>query len=428
MKKPRVISMIKIVLFIIALVFTSLTGCSPSANKPIDKPEEKPEVLTITTEPSDAIELLDSVVKLKVVVTGSDKVIYQWQFSDVNAKNVADGDWKNVDFPGHDTDTLDVKVQNIPYRYRCLITTENGAKAESYAALVIAKYDVNATATITKQPKDSRGPIGSSIKLAVSAKSSGALTYQWQYSLCDINDKSDGNWHNSVAHGNKTATLTTKFEKEAYRYRCIITATNGEKTISYAALVKYAAKIVTNPKDTRKTLGSGEDLFVEAIGGGNLTYQWQYSEVDKNDKPLNKWYNVVFKGNEDTLTIMVHPKPQRYRCVITAENGSITTSYAALVKNAPDIYGGLMVEKNSNKYYIKVEFAPAPDTYTFQWQYCELDKNTNPTGKWKNSTNPGNTTRVLTVLEDTKPYHYRCVVAASNGEKTMSDSIVVPFD
>ncbi len=160
---------------------------------------------------------------------------------------------------------------------------------------------------------------GTAAKFTVTANGIG-LTYQWQY-------KSGSEWKNSGATGATTDTLTinAKATYNGWKYRCIITDANGATITSSVATLKIKTAITAQPASVSEASGTAAKFTVKANGIG-LTYQWQYNSGEG-------WKNSGASGAAtDTLTINAKATYNgwQYRCIVTGENGSVTSSAATL--------------------------------------------------------------------------------------------------
>ena len=82
--------------------------------------------------------------------------------------------------------------------------------------------------SITSQPKDYTGAVGTKAIFSVVAQGSG-LSYQWQY-------YSGGTWKN-FGSNNPTATLTVSNSHNGMQYRCIVKDSSGKSVTSNVAII-----------------------------------------------------------------------------------------------------------------------------------------------------------------------------------------------
>ena len=259
--------------------------------------------ITITTQPSDYVGPTGSIATFSVAAEGKG-LTYQWQ---VNSS----GTWKNSGLTGYNTSTLSVDITNSRNGniYRCIVTDTNGSKIYSDEATLI----VGKKLSILTQPSDYLGPVGSVASFNICAEGEG-LTYQWQVN-------SSGTWKNSGLTGYNTSTLSVDItnSRNGNKYRCIVTDISGVSIISEEVIltVGKAISITTQPSNYTGPVGSVASFSVVAEGTG-LTYQWQVNSS-------GSWKNSTLTGAK-TNTLLVDITRSRngnkYRCIITAANGS----------------------------------------------------------------------------------------------------------
>lgn len=157
------------------------------------------------------------------VVGGRAPLSYRWEFRPKGGT-----DFEPSLEEGYMTNILLVPVAQKPFEYRCVIRDADGKEVISR----IATVQLFAPLSITKQPKNEAGPIGSTVKLSVEI--SGAkepVTYQWEYS-----EDRNGPYYKSKAIGNNTKELTVPIESKPYYYRCYI-KDRDEKSVHTIAVI-----------------------------------------------------------------------------------------------------------------------------------------------------------------------------------------------
>ncbi|MBQ6832719.1 MAG: leucine-rich repeat protein [Oscillospiraceae bacterium] len=267
--------------------------------------------LKITAQPAAQNLIAGSTAKFAVTCEGTE-LQYQWQY-----RTSADGQWKKSPATGNATAELTVPVtaSRNGYQYRCVITDSYGnviASNEATLNVVILK--------LTAQPAAQNLIAGSTAKFTVKAQGT-ALQYQWQFRTA-----ADGQWKNSPASGNQTATLSVPATKtrDGYQYRCVITDGYGNVVCSTEATLNIVTlKVTAQPKDAVLKAGGTASFAVTAKGTG-VTFQWQYrASAD------GQWKNSPASGNQ-TATLSVPATKTRdgnqYRCVITDSYGNVIYS------------------------------------------------------------------------------------------------------
>ncbi len=286
----------------------------------------KPVELQITANPEDYAGAKGETAVFVVEAQGTG-LSYQWQYC-----NASSNIWRDSSMEGSNSERVSVQVASYRdgQKYRCVVTDASGNTAISEAA-VLTMVEPEAP-VITGQPKDYTGTVGETAKFTVQASGTG-LTYQWQY-----RNAAGGTWRNSSMAGSDTAEISVPITKarDGQSYRCVVTGANGGSVTSNAAYLTVGAAettpvIVAQPEDVEGPVGTTAEFTVQAEGVG-LTYQWQYCNASSNI-----WRNSSMAGS-DTETISVPITKgrdgQKYRCIITSEDGRSIISEAAVLSAA----------------------------------------------------------------------------------------------
>jgi len=262
---------------------------------------------------------------------------------------------------------------------------------------------------IVTQPAAAKVIRGSNAKFSVEATGDN-LTYVWQIS------KDGVNWSNSTASGCDTDKITFRATKalNGRYYRCVITGAGGV-VISDAVKLTTLAVINGQPGDAAATIGSDATFSVSSRSSA-ATYQWQVS-TDGGET----WKKSSAEGC-DTDHLTVNVKSAKYgeylfRCKVT--NGTwVEYSKAAgidivtfIVKQPETIFAS---EGDKVKLYVKAKgIAP-----TYQWEVMTSS------GKWVNSTAPGNDTNILTFKATAvkTAYKWRCKI--TDGDTVLYSDVV----
>ena len=83
--------------------------------------------------------------------------------------------------------------------------------------------------------------------------------------------------------------------------------------------------IVTHPTDMVTNVSESVTLNCKGIGGGSITYQWETSDVSKD-----QWMEIRGDSDGEKLAIRNVEKSEKYRCIASNEAGS-TISNASTV-------------------------------------------------------------------------------------------------
>ncbi len=395
------------------LVFAMVLSLALPVGAVGDGGPEQGTGLAIVTQPVNYVGQTGDAVSFSVEAVG-DGLSYQWQYSSDAGRT-----WGNSGLPGNRTATLSTEFTEarLAYWFRCVVTDAAGSSVTSDAVRMIRA----AALAITAQPEDYAGQLGDAVSFTVAASGSG-LSYQWQYS-------GDGgvNWGPSGLPGNKTATLSTELTQArlAYRFRCVVTDSNGGSVTSNAVrmvISEPAAElaITSQPVDYVGQLGDAVSFTVEASGSG-LGYQWQYS----NDGGAT-WKPSGLPGNR-TATLSTELTEARlayrFRCVVTDSDGGSVTSDAVRMLKRPS---GIEIVSQPVNYEgqlgdaVSFTVEATGSELSYQWQYVKDDGII-----WYNSGLPGNATATLTteLTEARLRYTFRCVITDGSGNTAVSDSV-----
>ena len=111
-------------------------------------------------------------------------------------------------------------------KYRCIVKDSTGKTVTSNVATI---HITNMPLSITTQPKNYTGSVGSRAMFTVAAQGNG-LSYQWQY-------YSGGTWKN-FGSNKSTVSLTVSNSHNGVKYRCIVKDSSGKSVTSNTATIK----------------------------------------------------------------------------------------------------------------------------------------------------------------------------------------------
>lgn len=377
----------------------------------------------ITKEPENAKADLGTRVDLKVEVSGGKAPLsYQWEYLDEES-----GNFRNSTSEGNATDTLKAPVEEISYKYRCVITDATGKQVISKAAKV--EKSNSGTLTVTKQPESKIGNVGQIVKLEVGV--SGAkepVTYQWEYS-----ENLSGPFYKSEAIGNKTKELTVAIENKEYWYRCKIRDGSGQTVESGKVLVKVSGdsdnlfRITSQPIDMSASPGKLVMLGVAVTGGTPpYRYQWSYSENGRT----NFFPSKAVGNKTNILKVPTERKTYYYQCEIKDDTGQalysdivkVTETSGAPFEIVRQPVGGYA---NYGEYFdLEVKVRGGREPYTYQWQY--YDRN-----GFRNCTGPGNNEKMVKVIVDNSgiyKFPHRCVIKDADNKELITNPVVITLN
>jgi len=279
----------------------------------------------VTTNPTSQSVCSGSSVSFTAAGSGTPAPTYQWQVS-----TIAVPAFTNIG--GATAATYTIAATTIGQngdQYRCVLTNVCGSATTTAATLI-----VSSSITISTNPVSQTVCEATNVSFSVAA-AGGGLTYQWQVST------DGGANYNNIAVGAPYSGITTNTLTitgvpptfNGYRYRCI--ASNGACTpgISTGATltVNTFPVIGTQPASATICAGGNATFSVAATTGvGVLTYQWQLSTDG------GATYTNIAGATTNSFAqtgIPVGQNGYRFRVIVTAGCGSVTSSAAVLTVN-----------------------------------------------------------------------------------------------
>ncbi len=355
----------------------------------------------ITMQPSGVSTAEGGKATFTVAARGSGTLRYQWQWSSNGTA------WYNTALTGYNTPTLTVtagSAVNGRY-YRCIVSDSTDSVASAAAKLSLVTGPA-----ITGLPQSQAVTSGTKASFTVTARGTGTLKYQWQWSA-------DGKtWANTslTGYNTRTLTLTASAAVNGRYYRCIVSDSQGSVTSGAAKLTVIPGPAITaQPQNLTVTTGTKAAFTVTATGTGTLRYQWQWSANG------TAWYDTALTGcSTKTLTVTAGAavNGRYYRCVVSDSQGSAVSAAAKLtVIPGPAITAqpqNLTVTTGTKAAFTVA--ATGTGTLNYRWQWS-------PDGSaWANTSLTGYNTATLTVTASAtvNGRYYRCVVTDANGSVT----------
>ena len=267
---------------------------------------------------------------------------------------------------------------------------------------------------ITKQPVSYIGKPNKTHCFSVETEGGQYLSYRWQY-----NSGNGWKYLDFVGSDSPTVTLSTSSFYSKCKYRCVIY--DGYHFVFSNVVgitLSDTVQVTSHPKDYSGLIGSYAEFSVKAKGD-DLKYQWQY----QNAKGV--WKNSNAAGSDtSTMSIKITDARdgQKYRCVITQGEESVTTDEAAIhairpitIQTQPTDYSGKAGE------IAKFSVVAEGEELNYQWQYQ------NAKGTWKNSNSTGSNTSAMEIkITATRDgQKYRCVITDKDNNKIISGTAAI---
>jgi len=263
--------------------------------------------LAITKQPVGVTIVEGNSASLTVVAEGAGTLKYQWYKGDEVVAGANKASFALATIVMADAGT-----------YKVEISDDNG-KVVSTAVTVTVQNALE----INKQPAGLTLIEGNSGSLSVEAEGEGELIYQWYKDGVVVGVPVT---YALSGAGSATLELTNVTLDDAGTYKVVITDSNGSVTSSEAVVVVEKKLAITKQQISFSIIeGQSGSLTLDAVGTGNLTYQWY-----KNDVIVEGANSAVYALNNAQFT-----DAGLYKVVITDKNGSITSSVITVnVQNA----------------------------------------------------------------------------------------------
>ena len=346
--------------------------------------------LRITGISENAYAVNGKSVNFHIDAVGEGTLTCQWQYRTASMSK-----WKASGLAS--ARTMDYSFNMKPsydnIEVRCVVSDESGKEviSETRKANVFA---------FTSQPKDVTALQDQTVDFTVSAIGRG-VTYQWYYM------RPNGVWNKAIVSGSKTAVLpiTAGTKNDGTSYRCVITDKDGNQITSSAGIltVETPLRITGISEDAYDVNGENVTFHIDAVGKGNLSYQWQYRLAGES-----KWRTPSL-ASAKTADYVFKLRPSydniEVRCIVTDATGNTCTSDVRKAKV-------FAITQQPNTVYAEagdsVTFAVEGigQNLTYQWYYRRLD------GDWKKVITAGYNTASLTITAQVKNNgsQYRCYV------------------
>jgi len=305
------------------VVVTDTNGLSKTSNAATLTVNSAP---TMTTQPQNTAVNAGDNASFSVVASGAAPFTYQWQensgsgFSNISGANAAALTRNNV------TTSMN------GYKYRVVVTDNNGLSTTSDAATLTVNAFTNAAApNITMQPDDKNVIINTNTELSISATATGLLSYQWYSNSADSN--SGGTLIPDAT--NSTFSPPTMSIGTTYYYVVVTNTDNAMTGSKTADTTSQAAQVTVNAQPTY-TIAPIDNVTFNNLVAGYAAGSQQTRTITITRTGTGELANLtsVLKGANASSFTITQP------AVSTLNNAVATTSFTVRAKDglAPGTY------------------------------------------------------------------------------------------
>ncbi len=188
-------------------------------------------------------------VHFDVVAVGSAPLTYQW---------IRDG----LEIPGETLPAYSFSAELARAgTYRVRVSNSAGSVLSEPAIISIGDLPV-----ITQQPEGTTVPSDSDVTLTVAASGSGPLSYQWRFNGQDL-----------PGADSPTLALSNLQTAQSGDYSAVVKNSAGVVASAAARVqVFQRVRIISHPQPRAVPVGTSVTFSVNAVGTGQLRYQWSY--------------------------------------------------------------------------------------------------------------------------------------------------------
>ena len=226
----------------------------------------------ILSQPTNTMTFVGATANLRVSAVGTVPLHYQWQKDGANLVN-------GGQVSGATTVLLAIAnaQTNNNGTYTVIITNSAGSVTSSNAVLTVT----NIPPIITVQPTNQTAGVGSNVVLAVTAKGTAPLGYQWQV---DGTDLADGG--QIAGATSNVLSISSVQMTNSGTYTVIVTNIAGSVTSSNAVLT-------VGPLGFANIVATGDGSFVLSGNGGRINGIYYVLSATDLTLPLTNWTSMA---------------------------------------------------------------------------------------------------------------------------------------
>jgi len=287
----------------------------------------------ITKQPTEvSVIATRTAVSFSVEASGEGTKTYQWYQNNNNSNNggtAISGATSNA----YTIATGDVNTSLNGKYYYCVVTQNYGGSTATVTSNV-AKLNVVAVATITKQPTEMKVIAGkTAVSFTVAASGEGTLSYKWYKNLNNTTtggtEVGTGTTYN-IATANVTNTLSGNY------YYCMVTQKYGSSTATVTSnavnlFVVSPVTITKQPISANVKEGTVVTFSITATGTGITGYQWYQNSTSGNSggTAISGATSATYTIPAGSVTTALSGK--YYYCVVSQKYGEQTANQTSNV-------------------------------------------------------------------------------------------------
>ena len=219
-----------------------------------------------------------------------------------------------------------------------------------------------ATIQITSQPLRQFASVGQSVPFAVTATSTGAISYQWQKNGVDIPGATGSTFSISFVQLSDRATYTVNVTSLSVT----VTSNSADLQVFAAGTPIPAITILTQPADQTVRAGESVTLAVEATSNPLPTFQWRKGTVNIPGATGFTYTIAAAQASDAGKYSVVISKPG---ATLTSEEATLTVDSSGAGNVAPTIQTQpAAVSASAGTTAIFTVVASGTPTPTYQWK------------------------------------------------------------
>ncbi len=337
--------------------------------------------------------------KAKVSVEAiGEGLTYQWWFKDTTHSKFYKA---SVTKPTYSVTMNDTRNGRQLY---CVITDAYGNAVTSDTVTINQFEELE----IVSQPTNTVAVNGEKATVSVEAVGEG-LTYQWYFKNAGATKFS------KASTTTDTYSVTMSDARNGRELYCVITDEFGNTLTTETVVILNKLTVLSQPESVIVPNGQKAITTVDAIGVGELTYQWWQKDTNQN-----KFYKSSVTKPTYSITMSDARNARQLYCVITDEAGNTVTTETIVIANSLAIVSqpNNVAVTNGKKATVSVDVISESDV-KYQWYF----KNAGAT-KFSKASNTTDTYSV-TMSDARAGREVYCVITDADGNKVTTETVVI---